>query len=64
MVDAARTHVPDADWAAASAVFAPAELGALVALVATINTWNIVGVTTRAWTPSLGGRTSTRQHDW
>ncbi len=53
MTLAARTHVPDAEWAAASGTLNPEELGALVALVTTINAWNVVGVTTRAWTPTL-----------
>lgn len=46
---ASETHVPDADWEAASAEFSPAELGALVALIVTINAWNGVGVSTHAW---------------
>ena len=45
---ASETHVPDADWEAA-AEFSPAELGALVALIVTINAWNGVGVSTHAW---------------
>jgi AhpD family alkylhydroperoxidase len=45
----ARTHVPDADWDAAAEHFSPDELGALVALIVTINAWNAIGVTTRAW---------------
>lgn len=53
MTRAAETHVTDAEWATASAAFDAAELGALVALITTINAWNVVGVTTRAWTPSL-----------
>lgn len=53
MTLAARTRVPDSDWGAAAATFTPEELGALVALVTTINAWNLVGVTTRAWTPAL-----------
>ncbi|MBW8762118.1 MAG: carboxymuconolactone decarboxylase family protein [Microbacterium sp.] len=50
---ASETHVPDADWKAASAVFSPEELGALVSLIVVINAWNAVGVSTRAWTVSL-----------
>lgn len=50
---AAGSHVPDADWRDVAAEFNPAELGAIVALIVTINAWNAVGVTTRAWTPSL-----------
>ena len=45
--------MPDADWKAASAVFSPEELGALVSLIVVINAWNAVGVSTRAWTVSL-----------
>jgi AhpD family alkylhydroperoxidase len=47
------THVSEADWAEASVAFTPEELGALVALVTTVNAWNTVSVTTRAWTPTL-----------
>ncbi|WP_192626230.1 carboxymuconolactone decarboxylase family protein [Microbacterium sp. OAE522] len=50
---AAETHVPDADWRVASAVFSPEELGALVSLIVVINAWNAVGVSTRTWTVSL-----------
>jgi len=32
-------------------VLTPAEIGALLALIITINAWNAIGVTTRAWTP-------------
>lgn len=53
MTRVASTHVPDADWRSAAAHLNPAELGALVALITTINAWNAVGVTTRAWTPTL-----------
>jgi alkylhydroperoxidase family enzyme len=45
----AQTHVPDADWEEATARFSPDELGALVGLIVTINAWNAIGVTTRAW---------------
>jgi AhpD family alkylhydroperoxidase len=45
----AETHVPDADWAAAAEHFSADELGALVALIVTINAWNALGVTARAW---------------
>jgi AhpD family alkylhydroperoxidase len=51
MTRAVETHVADADWAEASDVLTETELGALVALITTINAWNVVGVTTRAWTP-------------
>jgi AhpD family alkylhydroperoxidase len=46
-----QTHVPEADFAEAAAQFTPAELGALVSLIVTINAWNAIGVTTRAWLP-------------
>src|SRR5215831_5502258 len=46
-----QTHVPEPDFADAAAQFTPAELGALVSLIATINEWNAIGVTTRAWLP-------------
>jgi AhpD family alkylhydroperoxidase len=48
---AAQTHVPDEDFAQAAAVFGEAELGALVSLIVTINAWNAIGVSTRAWQP-------------
>jgi AhpD family alkylhydroperoxidase len=48
---AAQTHVPDADFAQAAEVFTEAELGALVSLITTINAWNAIGVSTRAWQP-------------
>ena len=47
------THVPDSDWREAAAHLTPPELGAVLALVVVINAWNAVGVTTRAWTPTL-----------
>ncbi|WP_296192487.1 carboxymuconolactone decarboxylase family protein [uncultured Microbacterium sp.] len=43
--------VADALWGEASTRFTPAQLGALVALITTINAWNAVGVSTRAWEP-------------
>ena len=45
----AETHVPETAWEEASAHFSPDELGALVSLVVTINAWNAIGVSTRAW---------------
>jgi AhpD family alkylhydroperoxidase len=45
----AETHVPQADWEEAAARFSPDELGALVSLIVTINAWNAIGVSTRAW---------------
>src|SRR6201997_1254074 len=37
---AASTHVPDSDYEAVAAQFSPAEIGALIALITTINSWN------------------------
>jgi AhpD family alkylhydroperoxidase len=51
----ADTHVPADAWEEAGAVYADAELGALVALITTINAWNVVSVATRAWTPTIAG---------
>jgi AhpD family alkylhydroperoxidase len=48
---AAQTHVPDADFAQAAEVYTADELGALVSLITTINAWNAIGVSTRAWQP-------------
>jgi AhpD family alkylhydroperoxidase len=45
----ADTHVPHDVWQAAAARFSEDELGALVALIVTINAWNAIGVSTRAW---------------
>lgn len=53
MTRASETHVPASDWRDASVHLNPAQLGALIALIVTINAWNTVGVTTRAWTPEL-----------
>jgi alkylhydroperoxidase family enzyme len=46
-----QTHVPDADVAQAAEQFKEDELAALVSLIVTINAWNAIGVTTRAWLP-------------
>jgi AhpD family alkylhydroperoxidase len=46
-----QTHVPDADFAQAAAEYSADELAALVSLVVTINAWNAIGVSTRAWEP-------------
>ncbi|MFE6049811.1 carboxymuconolactone decarboxylase family protein [Kitasatospora sp. NPDC056446] len=40
-------HVPDAVWAEAAEQFDETELAQLVALTATINAWNRIGVSTR-----------------
>jgi AhpD family alkylhydroperoxidase len=47
----ARDHVPAAAYEAAAEVLTPGEIAALLALIITINAWNAIGVTTRAWTP-------------
>ena len=47
----ADTHVPDQAYQAVAAEFSPQEVAALVSLIVTINAWNAIGVSTRAWTP-------------
>jgi AhpD family alkylhydroperoxidase len=47
----ASTHVPDAAYREAAAAFSEDEVAALVSLIVTINAWNAIGVTTRAWEP-------------
>jgi AhpD family alkylhydroperoxidase len=44
-------HVPDAAYEAAAEQLAPTEIAALLSLIITINAWNAIGVTTRAWIP-------------
>jgi AhpD family alkylhydroperoxidase len=46
-------HVPEAAVEAVRAQFSPEETAALLALVVTINAWNALAVTSRAWTPVL-----------
>jgi AhpD family alkylhydroperoxidase len=46
-----QTHVPDGDFARAAEQFSETELGALISLIVTINAWNGIGVSTRAWLP-------------
>ncbi len=46
-----QTHVPGADFEPAAAEFSATELGALISLIVTINAWNAIGVSTRAWVP-------------
>ena len=43
------THVPEQDYGAVAAELTPDEIGALVSLLVTINAWNAIGVSTRAW---------------
>lgn len=44
-------HVPAATYDALAAHYGPEEIAALVSLVVTINAWNAMGVSTRAWEP-------------
>src|ERR1035438_10649107 len=45
----AADHVPSEAFKAAASEFTARELGALISLIVTINAWNAIGVTTRAW---------------
>jgi len=45
------THVPDQAYQEAAAEFSPREVAALVSLIVTINAWNAISVSTRAWIP-------------
>jgi AhpD family alkylhydroperoxidase len=47
----ASTHVPDQAYRDVADQFSAAEVAALVSLIVTINAWNAIGVSTRAWTP-------------
>jgi AhpD family alkylhydroperoxidase len=47
----ADTHVPDEAYQVVAAQFSPQEVAALVSLIVTINAWNAIGASTRAWTP-------------
>jgi len=47
----ASTHVPDEAYQAVAAEYSPAEVGALLSLIVTINAWNTIGVASRAWQP-------------
>ncbi|HET6937593.1 MAG TPA: carboxymuconolactone decarboxylase family protein [Nocardioides sp.] len=49
----ADTHVPAADYDAVAAHWSDEEVGALLALIVTINAWNGIAVATRAWEPKL-----------
>jgi AhpD family alkylhydroperoxidase len=44
-------HVPAAAYGAVAAEFSPDEVAALVSLIVTINAWNAISVSTRAWVP-------------
>src|ERR1700683_901012 len=45
------THVPDQAYQDVAAEFSPQEIAALVSLIVTINAWNAISVSTRAWVP-------------
>jgi len=45
------THVPDQAYADVAAEFSPPQIAALVSLIVTINAWNAISVSTRAWAP-------------
>jgi AhpD family alkylhydroperoxidase len=48
-------HVPTAAYEAVAAHFSPDEVAALVCLIVTINAWNAISVSTRAWVPGSYG---------
>jgi AhpD family alkylhydroperoxidase len=47
----ADTHVPAQAYQDVAAEFSQEEIAALVSLIVTINAWNAIGVSTRAWAP-------------
>jgi AhpD family alkylhydroperoxidase len=49
----ADTHVPAEEYDAVAAHWSADEVGALLALIVTINSWNALAVATRAWEPVL-----------
>ena len=49
----ADTHVPAADYDAVAQHWSDDEVGALLALIVTINAWNMLAVASRAWEPEL-----------
>ena len=49
----ADTHVPREEYDAVATHWSPDEVGALLALIVTINAWNGLAVATRAWEPVL-----------
>jgi AhpD family alkylhydroperoxidase len=51
----ADTRVPQEEYDAVAAQWSPDEVGALLALVVTINAWNAIAVASRAWEPVLAG---------
>jgi AhpD family alkylhydroperoxidase len=47
----ADTHVPAQAYQDVAAEFSQEEIAALVSLIVTINAWNAISVSTRAWVP-------------
>lgn len=47
----ADTHVPGQAYVEVAAEFSQNEIAALVTLIVTINAWNAIAVSTRAWIP-------------
>jgi AhpD family alkylhydroperoxidase len=47
------THVPTEEYDAVAASWSADEVGAMLALIVTINAWNGLAVATRAWEPVL-----------
>jgi AhpD family alkylhydroperoxidase len=47
----AEDHVPTDAYDSVAEHFNPDEIAALISLLVTINAWNAIGVSTRAWTP-------------
>ena len=47
----ADTHVPVEAYEAVAEHYTPDEIGALLALIVTINAWNALSVASRAWAP-------------
>ena len=48
----AETHAPAADYEAVAQHWSDEEVGALLALIVTINAWNMLAVASRAWEPT------------
>jgi AhpD family alkylhydroperoxidase len=49
----AQTRVPAAAYESVAEEFSPDEIGALLALIVTINAWNALAVASRAWEPTM-----------
>ena len=47
----AESHVPAGAYEEIAAQFSPDEVAALLGLIVTINAWNAIAVSTRAWVP-------------